>query len=137
MAGSSRSRSGANRLGDPKDKTWGTAGGEQGGTTVGFPTMGMGDEEASGPDSETGKLSNRVILGTGHWEDFLDIDLVIILEVSREELSREPDLYFPSREGFFDILTEAHAFPRGEMVLPFNLDKDDLIFRDSGERGSI
>jgi len=57
VAGSSRSRSGANRLGDPKDKRWGTVGGEQGGNTVRFPTMGMGDEEASGPDSETGKVS--------------------------------------------------------------------------------
>jgi hypothetical protein len=44
-------------LGDPKDKRWDTVGGEQGGKTVKFPTMGMGDEEASGPDLETGKLS--------------------------------------------------------------------------------
>jgi len=62
---------------------------------------------------------------------------VTILGVSREKLSREPDLCFPSREGFFDVLTEAHAFLWGEMVLPFDLDKVDLIFRDSGERGSI
>jgi len=37
----------------------------------------------------------------------------------------------------FDVFTEAHAFLRGVMVLPFDLDKVDLIFRDYKERGFI